>query len=61
MRFRPELALSRFQLAELLFEHFPDKKDEAIGHLDFAIEEFKEMKMVPSLEKASILKEKIRA
>ncbi|MBI4768194.1 MAG: hypothetical protein HY787_26960, partial [Deltaproteobacteria bacterium] len=56
--FRPEIALTRFQLAELLFEHFPREKTEAITHLDFAIEEFKEMKMQPSLEKAGKLKAK---
>ena len=61
MRFRPELALTRFQLAELLLEHFPDEKAEAIEHLNFAIDEFKEMKMQPSLEKALELKEKINA
>ena len=57
-RFRPELALSRFQLAELLFEHYPEEKDEAIEHLNFAISEFEEMKMHPSLEKAGAVKDK---
>jgi hypothetical protein len=52
MRFRPELALTRLQLAELLLEHYPDEKSEALGHLDFAINEFREMKMQPSLERA---------
>ncbi|HEY33405.1 MAG TPA: AAA family ATPase [Dehalococcoidia bacterium] len=52
MRFRPELALTRLQLAELLLEHYPDKKPEALEHLDFAIKEFREMKMQPSLERA---------
>ncbi len=56
MPFRPELALSRFQLAELQLEHFPDERNEALEHLDFALEEFKEMKMQPSLEKAEVLK-----
>ena len=60
MRFRPELALSRFQLAELQLEHFLDEKTEAIEHLNFAINEFKEMKMQPSLEKALELRDKIR-
>ena len=59
MRFRPELALSRFQLAELLFEHYPDEKEEALEHLNFAIDEFKEMKMQPSLDKALELKKRI--
>jgi hypothetical protein len=52
MRFRPELALTRLQLAELLLEHYPDEKKEALEHLDFAISEFREMKMRPSLERA---------
>jgi tetratricopeptide (TPR) repeat protein len=52
MRFRPELALTRLQLAELLLEHYPDEKKEALEHLDFAIREFQDMKMQPSLERA---------
>jgi tetratricopeptide (TPR) repeat protein len=52
MRFRPELALTRLQLAELLLEHYPGEKKEALEHLDFAIKEFQEMKMQPSLERA---------
>jgi len=52
MRFRPELALTRLQLAELLLEHYPDEKSEALEHLEFAIKEFREMKMQPSLERA---------
>jgi len=52
MRFRPELALTRLQLAELLLEHYQDEKSEALEHLDFAINEFREMKMQPSLERA---------
>jgi hypothetical protein len=52
MPFRPELALSRLQLAELLMEHYPSEKKEALEHLDVAIKEFREMKMQPSLERA---------
>jgi tetratricopeptide (TPR) repeat protein len=59
MRFRPEIALTRFQLAELLFEHYPDEQDEALEHLDFAIDEFREMKMQPSLERALALEDRI--
>jgi len=59
MRFRPELALSRFQLAELILEHFPNEKEDALAHLNFAIDEFKEMKMQPSLEKAQALKDSL--
>jgi hypothetical protein len=36
----------------LLLEHYPDERDTAIEHLDFAIGEFREMKMQPSLERA---------
>jgi hypothetical protein len=52
MRFRPEIALTRLQLAELLLQHFPEEKADASEHLDFAIKEFREMKMQPSLEGA---------
>jgi len=52
IRFRPELALTRLHLAELLLEHYPDERAEALEHLDFAIEELGQMKMQPSLERA---------
>ena len=52
IHYRPESALTRLQLAELLLEHYPDEKSEALEHLDFAIKEFREMKMQPSLERA---------
>jgi len=61
MPFRPELALTRLQLAELLLEHFPDEKKEALEHLDFAIKEFREMKMQPSLERALRHKDILKA
>ena len=48
----PELTLSRLGLAELLLEHYPDERDAAIEHLDFAIAEFQDMKMQPALERA---------
>jgi hypothetical protein len=51
-RFRPELALSRLGLAELLLDHYPDERDAAIEHLDFAIAELRDMKMQPALERA---------
>ena len=56
MRFRPELAISLYQLAELQLKHFPDEKDEAIKNIDFANKEFIEMKMKPFIEKAEALK-----
>jgi tetratricopeptide (TPR) repeat protein len=61
MPFRPELALSRLQLAELLLEHYPDEKKEALEHLDFAINDFREMKMQPSLERALRHKDILKA
>ena len=51
-RFRPEIALIRLGLAELLLEHYPDERGAAIEHLDFAIAELREMKMQPALERA---------
>jgi tetratricopeptide (TPR) repeat protein len=61
MRFRPELALTRLQLAELLLEHYPDEKKEALEHVDFAIKEFQDMKMQPSLERALRHKDILKA
>jgi tetratricopeptide (TPR) repeat protein len=61
MKFRPELALTRLQLAELLLEHYPDEKIEALEHLDFAITEFQDMKMQPSLERALRHKDILKA
>jgi tetratricopeptide (TPR) repeat protein len=52
MKFRPEIALTRLNLAELLLKHYPKEKKEALEHLDFAIKEFRDMKMQPSLERA---------
>ncbi|MFC1947656.1 tyrosine-type recombinase/integrase [Chloroflexota bacterium] len=60
-RFCPELALSRLGLAELLLDHYPDEKAEALEHLDFAIKEFREMKMQPSLERALRRKDILKA
>jgi hypothetical protein len=61
LRFRPELALTGLQLAELLLEHYPDEKKEALEHLDFAIKEFQDTKMQPSLERALRHKEILKA
>jgi predicted Ser/Thr protein kinase len=48
-------------LVELLLEHFPDEKKAALEHLDFAIREFREMKMQPSLERALRHKDILKA
>ena len=61
MRFRPEAALIRLQLAELLLEHTPQERTEAQEHLDLAIAEFRDMKMQPSLERALRHKEILKA
>jgi len=61
MQFRPELALTRLQLAELLLEHYPKERAEALEHLDFAIAEFRDMKMQPSLERALRHKDILKA
>jgi hypothetical protein len=58
MRFRPEIALTRFQLAEQQLEHYPDERSEAIEQLSYAIDEFKEMKTQPSVEKTEEFQEK---
>ncbi len=50
--FRPERALTRLDLAELLLEHYPAERAEAIGHLDFATAELRAMRMQPALEHA---------
>jgi DNA-binding CsgD family transcriptional regulator len=55
MRFRPEVALTRLALAELLLDHFPRERGEAFEHLDLCIPEFRGMKMQPSLQKAEEL------
>ncbi len=65
IRYRPEVALTRFELAELLLAQAEDVKDsnaasrsttalrsEAQAHLDFAIGEFRAMKMKPALQQA---------
>jgi len=59
--FRPEIALIRLDLAELLLDHYPDERPAAIEHLDFAIGEFREMKMQPSLERALRHRELLKA
>ena len=47
-------------MAELLLDS-PADRAEAIEHLDFAIAEFRETKMQPSLERALRHKEQLKA
>jgi DNA-binding CsgD family transcriptional regulator len=69
MRFRPELALSRLGLAELLSDEAQappssgegqdHERREALDHLDGAIEELRAMEMVPALERALTLRDRL--
>jgi len=61
MGFRPEVALSRLGLAEVLLAHYPEERADALEHLDFAIEEFRAMKMRPALERALRHRELLKA
>ncbi|MBM4451624.1 MAG: tetratricopeptide repeat protein, partial [Chloroflexi bacterium] len=61
LKFRPEVALIHLQLAELLLEHYPKERAEALEHLDFAITEFRDMKMQPPLERALRHKDILKA
>ena len=61
MRFRPELALTHLNFAELLLDHYPKEKAEPLEHLDISIKEFREMKMQPSLERALRRKDILKA
>jgi tetratricopeptide (TPR) repeat protein len=61
VRFRPEIALTRLELAELLLKHYPGERAAVVEHLDFAIAEFREMKMQPSLERALRHKDVLKA
>jgi len=60
LRFRPEIALIRLQQTELmvrpesLLRHDPAERATAREYLDFAITEFREMKMQPSMRRLSL-------
>jgi DNA-binding CsgD family transcriptional regulator len=59
IRFRPELALTHLRLGELLVDE--DDPSAALEHVNFAIPEFRDMKMQPALERALALKDKLEA
>jgi hypothetical protein len=71
VRFRPEIALTRLQLAELLpdevavqgprYRGGADRRAEALDHLNFAIAELREMRMQPALERALGHQARLRA
>ena len=48
-------------LAELEKDYYPAEKTDALEDLDFAIEEFRETKIQPSLERALRRKEILKA
>jgi DNA-binding CsgD family transcriptional regulator len=58
VRFRPELALTHLDLAELLLTHYPDEQKEALEHLQFSMSEFSAMQMQPYLARATELRQK---
>jgi class 3 adenylate cyclase len=58
LRFRPEIALTHLGFAELRLQDRDDARHaEALEHLDFAISEFREMRMQPALERSLHLRE----
>jgi DNA-binding CsgD family transcriptional regulator len=65
MRFRPELALARLGLAELLLDEAlaptfsQGEREEALGYLDLAFEDLGAMKMAPALERAAALRDRL--
>jgi DNA-binding CsgD family transcriptional regulator len=52
IRFRPELALIRLDLAELLLKSYPSERARAADHLQIATAEFEAMHMQPGLTRA---------
>jgi tetratricopeptide (TPR) repeat protein len=60
--FRPEIALTHLQLAQLLLDgNDPQQRINAYTHLEFAIAELKDMRMRPGLEVALELAERAGA
>ena len=61
LRCRPELALTRLDLAELLLTSFPAEKSRALEQLQLAILDFQTMHMQPFLSRALELNESVAA
>jgi DNA-binding CsgD family transcriptional regulator len=59
MPFRPEIALARLGLAELLLDAYPDRHAEAATHLELALPELRAMEMTPSLARAEALSSRL--
>jgi DNA-binding CsgD family transcriptional regulator len=60
-RFRPEMALARLGLADLLLRHFPSERATADEHLDLALAELTSMGMAHWLRRALRLREQTLA
>jgi DNA-binding CsgD family transcriptional regulator len=59
VQFRPEVALTQLQLAELLVTYHRDRREEARSYLASALTELDAMNMQPSLDRAAALQERI--
>jgi DNA-binding NarL/FixJ family response regulator len=59
VRFRPEIALIRLDLAELLSNSAAEDRAQAFEHLQFVAAEFEDMHMQPSLERARRLSHRL--
>ncbi|HEU0073408.1 MAG TPA: AAA family ATPase [Dehalococcoidia bacterium] len=55
VRFRPEIALARLGLAQLLLDHYSNEQTTAWELLDLVIPELEQMRMQPALEHAQAL------
>ena len=58
VRFRPEIALARLQLAELLLSQDSSDRVQALEHLQIAVGELEDMKMLPYLERARLVQQR---
>ncbi|MBV9596753.1 MAG: AAA family ATPase [Chloroflexi bacterium] len=50
--YRPEVALTQLELAELLLDYYPDERHVARAHLESAASEFRAMRMQPFVARA---------
>jgi DNA-binding CsgD family transcriptional regulator len=56
VQFRPEVVLTRLQLAELMLRHYPEERAAALEHLDFVIDDCAAMGMEPARRRAVALR-----
>jgi DNA-binding CsgD family transcriptional regulator len=55
VRSRPEVALTRLEIAALLIDSYPKERSEAVSNLEFAIDELEAMGMETDLQRALLL------